>query len=193
MKLKSFTIIEVLIATAIFVCVVALSAASYGMVIKSNTSAKEASSNFQCLSNFEDAISTRIKSSARQPFIVPVRRIQTRLTFDKFENKFPESDTANGFVYFEKDSVKMIFASGQGLYELDISDTDLQKGFIDTENIEKKIVNIIPPECRIDPKIKIYKSQTKDDYLIEFGGQIKSEQNKNSLQIVLSVAVGEGI
>lgn len=193
MKLKSFTIIEVLIATTIFVCVVALSAASYGMVIKSNKNSREQNTNMECLSSFSELVSDELKSAELSPYIWGIEKKDTRFEFVKIESTFPIAKQYSGLLIFTGGGRKMLFFSGDGLYALPIEDKDFKKGFIDGENIDKKITNFLPSGCSTGAMFSAAKSAQGESYLLQIEGKISKMGNSATLPIDFSIATGEGI
>lgn len=193
MKLKSFTIIEVLIATAIFVCVVALSATSYGMVIKSDRSSREQNTNLECLSSFDNFLFTEIKSADRAPFIWGAQKEDTRFIFSKVDSKFPAVKQLQGLLVYSHGLKNMIFFSGEGLYSLPVDDKDFEKGYVNSENIDKKITNLLPNGCRTNLQIEVAASAGTESYLVQIKGEIFRQGNVARMPVDLSVATGEGI
>lgn len=193
MKLKSFTIIEVLIATTIFVCVVALSAASYGMVIKSNKNSREQNTNMECLSHFGDLVPRELKGVEVSPFIWGVQRNDTKLEFSMIDNSFPDVKQYTGLLIFRDSEKKMIFFSGDGLYSLAIADGDLKRGFVNSEGIDKEITNLLPSGCKTNSQLYASKSAEGESFMVHIKGDIFKGDSSVKLPVDMSVSIGDGI
>lgn len=192
MKLKSFTIIEVLIATAIFVCVVALSAASYGMVIKTDKASSEENASLECLSILNDAMSAQLKQASTDPFIWGVKKTNTRFEFNRINDVFPNKEKVEGVIIFNKAGMSMIFKSGDGIYSMPLNQRDFEKGYIDSELVGRSTTNILPPKCVNKTDLYISKSHSNNSFLASLNGEIYKESSV-SLPVDISISFGEGI
>jgi len=81
-KLKSFTLIEILIASYIFMMVIMMVVASFAMIKRSNDTSDDIRLTSQCARDLEDFVSSRIRSSVDGPRIMAVKLSDDGNTFN---------------------------------------------------------------------------------------------------------------
>lgn len=119
-KVKGFTLIEILIASYIFVMVIVMAVASFAMIKRSNEVSDDIRLTSQCARDLEDFVSSRVRSSVDNPRIMAVKLSADGNTFNLItpgaEGKY------SGVAVFklssspDKITVQTIYKKGDGYF-----------------------------------------------------------------------------
>jgi len=117
MKIKSFTLIEVIVATGIFAAVIVLATASYSYTLKSNQRAADINNLTQCTRSVEDYISNQLKNASKEPFIAMGDINGSFVDFSDVSKIIPAYSPADAVLIFKENSL-LIIMRYQGTYKI---------------------------------------------------------------------------
>jgi type II secretory pathway pseudopilin PulG len=142
-KLKSFTLIEILIASYIFVMVIIMAVASFAMIKRSNDTSDDIRLTSQCARDLEDFVSSRVRSSVDDPRIMAVKLSADGSIFNLIT---PGAGSKySGVAVFKKTSspdkitVRAIYKKGDGYFyqEQEVASSSLSTTTFSTVNEAK--------------------------------------------------------
>ena len=106
MNIKSFSLIEILVASMIFMVVVIMTVASFGMIQRSNEATSDLSNTSECARQIENITSSVFKSASyRQPRVMSIVLNSGVYSLDEVDS-VGEPVRAAGFAVFEKSSTE---------------------------------------------------------------------------------------
>lgn len=122
MKLKSFSLMEVLISSLIFMSVVVVSVSSFAMVRNSNNKVEDTTITNQCARQLEDVISAQVKSSNFGKRVMGVLYQGGRYVFKEITSD-ASIDEYDGIALFTKAGkyYSVIYKDGDTYYQNNVS------------------------------------------------------------------------
>jgi len=193
MKYKSYSLVEILVASMIFMIVIVVSITAFGMIKRSNTKADDLRLTNQCARQVEDYVGSQIRSSNSGKRIMAIEGTSTYI-FRDLESEFDDHHYP-GFALFKSDGeFTIIYKTIDNADGINYGSYRTQNGTYATgQDADGKTISLTPSSGSIiAPQSCSAFTTEAEDYILkpENPFQIrKTGPDDNTIEVVLKDAV----